>query len=104
MYGGHRKFGFEYLPKARNRDDLAAKGVLAISEAYAERFGNPENFGKYPDDWQEPEIPDIPDEPDDPPVKPDFNWKGEWNNNKGKILAVVGVIVLVIIVILVTGC
>ena len=52
---GHPKFGFEYLPKARNADQCSAMGVRAISDVYNERFGEyPVNFGKYPKDWVAP--------------------------------------------------
>jgi len=92
MYGNHRKFAFEYLPKARNRDDLAAKGVQAISDSYFDWFGYyPENAGKYPLDWVEPVVPPTPE-----PVKPPFNFKGWWNNNHEIAIAVIAAIVILV--------
>ena len=100
----------EHLPE--DCDDAHVDVYAAMARAYAETFGPLENVGKWPDKWVAPVLPEIPDPPlppdppvpPAPPVKPLFSWKGEWNNNKGKILTVIGVIVLVIIVILVTGC
>ena len=73
--GGHRKFGFEYLPKARNNDDCAAKGVAAISDAYFNQFGFwPENYGRYPNDWIEPPGPIDPNPNPIPPTPPCTFW------------------------------
>jgi hypothetical protein len=66
---GLPRFGFEYLPKAVNKDECSAKGVKAISEEYHTKWGTwPENWGKYPDDYVEPEPPKPP-EPE-PPIPP----------------------------------
>lgn len=61
------KYGFEYLPKAVNKDDCSARGVAAISDAYFDKWKKrPENWEKYPEDWKEPEPPTPPDPPTPP--------------------------------------
>ncbi|MFA5284148.1 MAG: hypothetical protein WC347_00995 [Smithellaceae bacterium] len=99
---GHPKFGFEYLPKARNADECAAMGVRAIADVYAERFGvYPENFGKYPDDWKTPVVSPPPvEEPPvtEPPVEPSFNLKGWLSNRKWYFVSLLILIVLLIII------
>jgi len=68
---GKPRFGFEYLPKAVNKDECSAKGVAAISEEYMAKWGElPENYGNYPDDWVEPIPPPIPPAPPEPPTPP----------------------------------
>ena len=70
-YQGQVKFGFEYLPKAINKDECSAKGVAAISEEYHTKWGTwPENWGKYPDDWLPPPIPPEPEPPEPGPPPP----------------------------------
>jgi hypothetical protein len=73
------KYGWEYLPKAVNQDNCSAQGVVAMSQAYSERFGTmPENYGKYPNDWAEPEPPSpIPD-----PTPQPKTCKGKYIANR----------------------
>jgi len=73
LSGGAVKYGFEYLPKAVNKDTCSARGVLTISEEYIRKWGKwPENYDKYPDDWVEPQppTPSTPPIPPTPPVPP----------------------------------
>jgi len=61
LSGGVVKYGFEYLPKAVNKDTCSARGIETISEEYIRKFGKwPENWDKYPDDWIEPQPPTPP--------------------------------------------
>lgn len=73
LSGGAVKYGFEYLPKAVNKDTCSARGVLTISEEYIRKWGKwPENYDKYPDDYVEPHppTPSTPPIPPTPPVPP----------------------------------
>jgi len=124
--GTHPKFGFEYLPKARNADKCAAMGVRAIADVYSERFGEyPANFGKYPDDWIPPEcqLGEVKKEtcwdgseiithtcsggkwvptgnacPVKPPIIPPFDFGGWLSNRKWYFVALLILIVLLIII------
>jgi hypothetical protein len=102
---GHPKFGFEYLPKARNADECAAMGVRAIADVYAERFGvYPENFGKYPDDWKTPVVvtPPVEELPvTETPVEPSFNLKGELWNRRYWIAGFVALLILIVLLIII---
>ena len=76
---GLPRFGFEYLPKAVNKDECSAKGVKAISEEYHTKWGTwPENYGKYPNDYVEP-VPPIPPPPVPPTPPPDPEKKPWWH-------------------------
>ena len=92
---GQIKFGFEHCGKAVNDDLVVAKDIVAISRAYRDRFGKwPENFGRYPDDWVEPETPpviiiDDEEKPDEPPCTilyhlKRLNFRAAWEHLLGK--------------------
>jgi len=81
---GQPKFAFEFISKVWNNDVCSATATEAVSQVYKTKFEQwPYNWGKYPNDWVEPDppeppIPPIPPEPPTPPVivKPcAYFWK-----------------------------
>ena len=78
--------------------DLRAHGLLdntmGVIDAYAERFGKPENAGRPVEPYAEPVEPKPPEPPT--PVKPPFNLKGWWENNHEIAIAVIAATVILV--------
>lgn len=71
---GTPKYAYEWISKAINRDDLAAKAIVAVSAEYKCKFGAwPANYGKYTLDYVAPVQPEEPVEP--APVVPEKKTK-----------------------------
>jgi hypothetical protein len=98
-----RLFKVEVLPQTWEKD-YGIEGMLAAAKAYKKAYGVAlYNAGKYPEPVivdpviPDPVTPDVPDVPD-VVVKPPFSLQGEWNNNKGKILVAIGIIVILLLI------
>lgn len=77
--GGHRKVGIEYTPSGIYNNPCHSRAIAAVSTEYEIFFGAwPANYGKYTEDWIEPEppepptppLPPTPPTPPTPPIKP----------------------------------
>jgi len=103
LINGRPKLRFDYLPgKAQTPEDIA-EVCKAGAEAHKEFFGEPletKVIPTYKELYPEPPVIIIDDE--EKTVKSSINWRGEWNNNKAKIIA--GAVILLGITIFALTC
>jgi len=110
LIGGFSKFTINFLPNGEKNFEMVLI-ARKMAEAVHKLTGKwPELRGKvktYEEMYPEIEPPPPPRQhrlsrAAEPEVKPPINWRGEWNNNKGKIIA--GAVILLGITILALTC
>lgn len=94
MPDGQVKYGFETMTKAMTIE-AAETQIGAVVEVYAEAFGVwPENMGKYPLDWIEPQPEPEPEPEPEPPKPPVITWQFWFGLGALAVLIVLGIMFL----------
>jgi hypothetical protein len=103
QFGKIGKVTIELLPSNTN-PEAWIPGARGANNAYAD------SYGKHTDNWRtkptppappvDPPVPSVPPTPPAPepptPVKPPFNLKGWWNNNRGYVIAIGAIVMLIV--------
>lgn len=92
LAGGGIKYGFEWISKVVNRDDITAQAIAVIAAEVERKYGaKPANFGRYPDDWKEP----APTPEPTPTPEPELPQRSAW---WPWVVGAVGLVLLAIVV------